>query len=130
MWQALKSLAMAYLNQLLLDAVSTAVKVAEIKAVSFYVKAVDGVRRVLVSFLLGLAAIMLFLTAFIGLHVGIFVLSGWSLRTIGVIVLCLSAVYVIAGTAIMTRAVSQKTWMRLSHADELVRRAAMKDDRT
>ena len=88
-----------------------------------YAKGVVGARRLFLLYLGVIGALLLGMTGFIGLHVGLFLVVPFSLETKGVILLFLSLLYLIVGYAIVRQAVVRTTWMRLSKADQWLRQA-------
>ncbi len=92
----------------------------KIKAVAIYLKIVDSVRRsVLFGFMLVLALLVL-VVGFVALHIGVFIIFDMSLRTIGIITLCLGVVYFFVPLIVILRLTSERKWMEMSKSSGLV----------
>jgi hypothetical protein len=101
----------------------------KIKAVSTYLKAVDGVRRGVLGVVALLLVLMLLVTGFVAIHAGLFILFDWSLTTIGIVTLCLGTVYFTLPVILILYLTSERTWMKISGGNELVRKVTQQRDR-
>ena len=101
----------------------------KIKAVSTYLKVVDGVRKGVLGVVALLLVLMLLITGFVAIHVGLFILFEWDLRTVGIVTLCLGAVYFLVPAIAIMVATSEKTWMKVSGGNELVRKVTKPRER-
>jgi len=93
----------------------------KIKAVTAYLHVVEHMRKSAISIITMFLAGLLMLAGFIGVHFGLFVLLDLDIRTIAIVTLCLSAMYLIIGILLLGKVTSEKTWMELSGGDKLVR---------
>jgi len=91
-----------------------------IKGVSVYLKAIDAARKSVLRLILLMAALMMLIVGFVALHVGVFILAGWSLQTVGIITVCLGGAYFLIFGALMLVLTSERTWMKISKGAELV----------
>ena len=98
------------------------VRKLKIKAVATYLRAVDGVRKGVIGVVTLLLTLMLLITGFVAIHVGLFILFDWSLTTVGIVTLCFGAVYFIVPVAAIMYMTSEKTWMKISGGNKLVRK--------
>jgi uncharacterized membrane protein len=87
-----------------------------------YLRIVDAVRKSVVAVMALFLVMLLLLVGFVALHVGVFIVSGWDLRTIGIISLVLGGIYSLVAVVIILRITSEENWMKLSHGSELVRK--------
>jgi hypothetical protein len=101
----------------------------KIKAVSTYLKVVDGVRKGVLGVVALLLVLMLLITGFVAIHVGLFILFDWDLRTVGIVTLCLGGVYFLVPVIAITVMTSEKTWMKMSGGDDLVRKVTKPKER-
>jgi hypothetical protein len=100
-----------------------------IKAVSTYLKVVDGVRKGVLGAVALLLVLMLLITGFVAIHVGLFILFDWSLRTVGIVTLCLGGIYFLAPAIAIAVLTSERTWMKMSGGNELVRKVTKPKER-
>ena len=101
----------------------------KIKAVSTYLKVVDGARKGVLGVVALLLVLMLLITGFVAIHVGLFILFDWDLRTVGIVTLCLGAVYFLIPAIAIVVLTSERTWMKMSGGDELVRKVTKPKER-
>ena len=100
-----------------------AVHIARIKAATYYVKAVQTARSGLMGYL-GLCLLRYVMGfGFLLLHAGLALYLPWTLQEKGLLFLILGGSYMlITGIAFMIL-LAQRTWMKVSSADEAVIRA-------
>jgi len=104
--------------------ISSAFQTVQIKAVRTYIQIVDAVRKSAIGVLLMLVGLFLLAIGFVGIHVGLFLLLDLSIRTVGIVSLCLGGVYFLVPLIMLLKLTSEKTWMRNSKASEMVRKVA------
>lgn len=91
-----------------------------IKGVTIYLKVVDAARKSALTMVWLAASLMMLIVGFIALHVGVFILAGWSLRTIGIITICLGGLYFVFFGILILSLTCERTWMKISKGSELV----------
>lgn len=93
-----------------------------IKAASIYLKMVDAARQSMIKLVLIILMMLLLMVGFVAIHVGVFIVTGWSMTTIGIISICLGGVYMLVSTILIFSLTSEKTWMRVSKGTEVVQK--------
>ena len=118
-----RKLLQSLVEKLVLQGKDASVEILRIKVTSAYLKVVGGVRKSVLG-AVGLFLILIILiVGFVGIHVGLFILLDWDLRTVGIVTLCLGAVYFLVPLGLVLYATSEKTWMKMSRGKELVNKA-------
>ncbi len=100
-----------------------AVKLAKIKAVTYYIKAVNGIRMSLIGVILLFVCLFLLMIGFVGLHIALFAYADWQPDTAKLVLLIISAVYFLIGLGALMSVTSERTWMKFSKGDELTEEA-------
>lgn len=124
MWDILKKLLGVLWDSSDFKKISSAFQTVQIKAVRTYIQIVDAVRKSAIGVLLMLVGLFLLAIGFVGIHVGLFLLLDLSIRTVGIVSLCLGGVYFLVPLIMLLKLTSEKTWMRNSKASEMVRKVA------
>lgn len=101
---------------------SAPIKRLKIGAVSAYLRLVDGVRKGVLGVVAILLMLMLLIVGFVAVHVGLFIVLDWEIKTIGIVTLCLGGVYFLVPLIVIMVGTSERTWMKISGGNELVRR--------
>ncbi len=100
-----------------------AVHIARIKAATYYVKAVQGVRSGLIGYL-GLCLLRYVMGfGFLLLHLGLALYLPWTVKDKGLLFLILGGSYMLITGIVFMILLAQRTWMKISSADEAVDRA-------
>lgn len=94
----------------------------KIKAVRQYVLGIQKARRAFITGLLAVLCLLLAMSGFLVLHVGLFLWLPWSTAARAAVLVGLGLVYVGLALGVILRICSERTWMRFSRADELVRK--------
>jgi hypothetical protein len=94
----------------------------KIKAVSAYLRVVNGVRKGVIGVIAFFLVLMLLITGFVAIHVGLFILLDWDSRTVGIVTLCLGGAYFIIPVIGILYLTSEKTWMKMSGGNEMVKK--------
>jgi len=123
-WDILKKLLGVLWDSSDFKKISSAFQTVQIKAVRTYIQIVDAVRKSAIGVLLMLVGLFLLAIGFVGIHVGLFLLLDLSIRTVGIVSLCLGGVYFLVPLIMLLKLTSEKTWMRNSKASEMVRKVA------
>jgi hypothetical protein len=98
-----------------------AISLIKIRAVACYVKAVAEVRKIFIEYVLLRCALLLLLAGFVLMHVGLFIALPCSPEWKGVLLLILGAAYFLIALLGVLKMCSEKFWMRISKATELVK---------
>ena len=101
---------------------SAPIRRLKIGAVSAYLRLVDGVRKGVLGVVAILLILMLLIVGFVAIHVGLFIVLDWEIKTIGIVTLCLGGVYFLVPLIAIMVGTSERTWMKISGGDELVRK--------
>jgi len=101
---------------------NTAFNYVQIRAATYYVRAVKAGRSVFISMITVIFGLFLLLAGFIFIHAALFVYLPWSVQSKALLLLILGAVYFVIPLIFIIRATSQRTWMKRSHAANLVSR--------
>lgn len=94
----------------------------KIEAASQYVKTVDHVRRIIVVLAVRLFLIVILAGGFILLPLALCFFMPWSAETKAIVAVCFAAAYIIIPLIALKIAHSEKLWMRLTRANEVVRK--------
>ena len=100
---------------------ASALELLRVRAALLYVRVVRGARGAFIAGLVGIGSLALAAAGFVLFHVGLFFVlpppyNAWALMGLG-------ATYVAVGLGTLMCACSERAWMRLSGANEVVRRA-------
>jgi hypothetical protein len=93
-----------------------------IKAASVYLKMVDAARQSLIKLVLIILMMMLLMVGFVAVHIGVFILTGWTMTTIGIVAISLGVVYMLFSGILIFHLTSEKTWMKVSKGTEIVQK--------
>jgi membrane-bound ClpP family serine protease len=119
--EILKQLLRKYASRFVKESKSASLDLVKIKAVGVYLKIVDSVRKsVLCGFML-LLALLLLVIGFVALHIGVFIVFDLSMRTIGIVTLCLGIIYFIIPLIVILKLTSERTWMEMSKGSKLMK---------
>jgi hypothetical protein len=118
--EILKQLLREFAGKLFAESKSASLDLIRIKTVTVYLKIVDNVRKSVLGGVMLLLALMLLVVGFVALHIGAFILIDMSIRTAGIVTLCLGAVYFLVPFIVILRLTSEKTWMEISKSSKLV----------
>ncbi|MDD2598486.1 MAG: hypothetical protein PHO37_04590 [Kiritimatiellae bacterium] len=119
-------LACLLLTQLVWQEKKSALHLVSVKAATCYVKGVQGARQGVIGYL-GLC-LMRFILGFglVLLHLGLLLYLPWSTREKGLLLLILGVLYTALAVVAFAVVLSQRTWMKATRADEVVRCALRK----
>lgn len=92
----------------------------KVRAATAYVQGVQTVRRWWIGAILLAAVLLLLAVGFVLIHVGLFLWVPWALATKAMLLCVLGLVYMGLALIILLHCCAEKTWMRGSHADQLV----------
>jgi hypothetical protein len=96
------------------------ITLAKIKAAGYYVKAVGEVRSLFIHAVLIKCALLLMLAGFVLMHLAIFVFIPWSPETKATVLFILGGVYFLIPSLYVLKMCSEKYWMELTRATDLV----------
>ena len=116
----LKQLLRQFTGKLFAESKSASLDLIKIKAVAIYLQVVDSVRKSVLGGVMLLLALMFLVIGFVALHIGAFILIDMSIRTIGIVTLCLGAVYFLVPLIVINKLTSEKTWMEISKGSKLL----------
>ncbi|HCE43405.1 MAG TPA: hypothetical protein DET40_07640 [Lentisphaeria bacterium] len=100
----------------------------KIEALKIYIKAVGIARELSLWVLKAAAALILGAIAFVMVHVGVLILLPVSLETKGLIILVLGAVYGVIAYSLLMDMSSEKAWLDMSKATEMLDDLLKKED--
>jgi hypothetical protein len=98
----------------------TVVRSVKIEAIRLYVRLIAVARQFSIAVLAILGILLLAAVAFVMVHVGVLILLPVSLETKGWIVLALGCLYGVVSCGCIGLLCSEKTWLRLSKASEMM----------
>lgn len=108
----LKGLASSYLESL--------VELAKIRAAVCYVNGVKVIRRLFLLWCALIFCLMLLATGFLLIPIALCFYMPWTPQTKAIVAISFGLVYVIVPFLVMINVFSQKRWMRISGANDLV----------
>jgi hypothetical protein len=103
-----------------------AILLVKIRAVSYYVKAVSVARDIYLNHVFLAGMLLLMLAGFILMHVGLFIALPCSPVCKGALLLILGAVYFLIALFCVLTTCSEKNWMKVSKASDLVKKVTEK----
>lgn len=83
----------------------------------YYRRTVEGLRQVFNTWVFAVAFLMLMLSGFLAIHVGLYILAPWSESTKGLVLLILGLIYFFVPIGILSLLLSKRVWVRLFKAD-------------
>ncbi len=106
----------------------TLIRPLKIEALKMYIKAVGIAREFSIWTLTAISALLLGAIAFVMVHVGVFIILPISLETKGLLILILGVVYGLIACYCLKDMCSEKAWLDMSKASEMLNDVLKKDD--
>ncbi len=102
--------------------VDTQLDLIKIEAATQYVKSVDHIRRIIIVLAVRLFLIVILAGGLILLPLALCFFMPWTDQTRAIVAICFAAAYIVIPLIALKIAHSERLWMRLSRANELVRK--------
>ncbi len=96
------------------------VRLAKIRAITVYVKTVQGARLAFIAGLLLAVCLCVLLTGFLLIHAAVLLYLPWTLQEKALALLVCGTVYLLAAVGVLLALTREKLWMRVSKARDLV----------
>lgn len=104
------------------------VRPLKIEALKIYIKAVGIAREFSMGILKAVAALMLGAIAFVMVHVGVLILLPVSQETLGLFILIFGVVYGLIAYFVLRDMCSEKAWLDMTKASEMLNELLKKED--
>lgn len=112
----------SFLRRLIRSRVETSIDLWKIKAAIAYLNLVKGTRRLFILLCLLVFGVVILACGFIMIPIALCLFMPWSQETKAIVAICFGAAYIILPLLLMLILFSERLWMKLSRADELLRR--------